>query len=298
MRVGCLVSRIRAEEKLIFAALESRGVEFDVIDIRHETFEIADRERWRRYDVVLDRCVSQSAALAAMQILTAWGVRCVNSPQVIQTCSSKLETSAVLNQHQIPIPRTSIAFTPESALNAMEEFGFPVVLKPVVGSWGRLLAKVNDRDAAEAILEHKSTLGSYQHSVFYIQEYIQKPERDLRTFVMGDQVVAGIYRYAPHWITNTARQGRVEVMTPDESLCELSLRAARAVGGGMVAVDFLETPDRGLLVNEINHCMEFRNSLAEVDIPNLLVDYLFGVVERGASSDSNTQPAMVSGGAV
>lgn len=297
MRVGCLVSRIRAEEKLIFNALESRGVDFDAIDIRHETFEIADRERWQSYDVVLDRCVSQSAALAAMQILSSWGVRCVNTPQVIQTCSNKLETSAVLHQHQVPIPRTSVAFTPESALNAMEAFGFPVVLKPVVGSWGRLLAKVNDRDAAEAILEHKSTLGSYQHSVFYIQEYIEKPQRDLRTFVMGDQVVAGIYRYAPHWITNTARQGRVEVMTPDSELCELSLRAARAVGGGMVAVDFLETQDRGLLVNEINHCMEFRNSLAEVDIPNLLVDYLFQVSEQ-TTNGSNSQPQMVSGGAV
>ena len=147
--------------------------------------------------------------MAALQVLDSWGIRCVNTPQVIQTCSSKLETSAALHRHQIPTPRTAVAFTPEAALEAMESFGYPVVLKPVVGSWGRLLAKVNDRDAAEAILEHKSTLGSYQHSTFYIQEYIEKPERDLRTFVMGDRVVAGIYRYAPHWITNTA--GEVEL---------------------------------------------------------------------------------------
>ncbi len=284
MRIGYLVSRIRAEEKLIIAAMEARGVEFDLIDVRKESFDIENADRWQGYDVILDRCVSQSAALSALQILSSWGIPCVNSPEVIQVCSNKLETSAALHRDQIPIPRTCIAFTPESALEAMESFGFPVVLKPTVGSWGRLLAKVNDRDAAEAILEHKATLGSYQHSVFYIQEYIEKPERDLRTFVMGDRVVAGIYRYAPHWITNTARQGRVEVMQPDEALCELSLRAARAVGGGVVAVDFLETPDRGLLVNEINHCMEFRNSLERVDIPNLLIDYLLQVGEGGPAN--------------
>lgn len=291
MRIGILVSRIRAEEKLIVSALESRGIDFELIDVRKVSFEISQVEDWRQYDVILDRCVSQSAALAAMQILTAWGIPCVNSPEVIQLCSNKLETSAALNRDQIPIPRTSVAFTPEAAINAMERFGFPVVLKPVVGSWGRLLAKVNDRDAAEAILEHKSTLGSYQHSIFYIQEYIDKPQRDIRTFVMGDQVVAGIYRYSPHWITNTARQGRVEVMVPDEQLCELSLRAARAVGGGVVAVDFLETSDRGFLVNEINHCMEFRNSLDQVDIPNLLIDYLHRVVE-GCQSVAQPQFAM------
>jgi [lysine-biosynthesis-protein LysW]--L-2-aminoadipate ligase len=98
-----------------------------------------------------------------------------------------------------------IAFTPESALEAIETLGYPVVLKPAVGSWGRLLAKISDRDAAEALLEHKETLGSYQHAIFYVQEYVDKPSRDIRSFVVGDETICAIYRESSHWITNTAR---------------------------------------------------------------------------------------------
>jgi [lysine-biosynthesis-protein LysW]--L-2-aminoadipate ligase len=159
---------------------------------------------------------------------------------------------------------------------AIEELGYPVVLKPVVGSWGRLLARINDRDAAEAVLEHKETLGSYQHSIFYIQEYVAKPGRDIRAFVVGDEVVGAIYRESPHWITNTARGGAASncPLTPQiEGLCH---QAAQAVGGGVLALDLLEDPQRGLLVNEVNHTMEFRNSIAPtgVDIPARVADYV------------------------
>jgi [lysine-biosynthesis-protein LysW]--L-2-aminoadipate ligase len=129
----------------------------------------------------------------------------VNTSGVAETCGDKLATSAALRQAQLPQPRAVLAFTRESALEAIEALGYPVVLKPVVGSWGRLLAKINDRDAAEAVLEHKATLGSVKDSVFYIQEYIAKPGRDIRAFVMGDRVITAIYRLSEHWITNTAR---------------------------------------------------------------------------------------------
>ncbi len=126
-------------------------------------------------------------------------------------------TSAALARDGVPQPHNATAFTPEAALEAIEAFGYPVVLKPVVGSWGRLLAKINDRDAAEAVLEHKSTLGSVQHSVFYIQEYIEKPGRDIRAIVIGDRVLTAMYRKSEHWITNTARGGEGELcpITPE-----------------------------------------------------------------------------------
>ncbi|MFZ1396740.1 MAG: RimK family alpha-L-glutamate ligase, partial [Candidatus Promineifilaceae bacterium] len=160
----------------------------------------------------------------------------------------------------------------------------PVVLKPAVGSWGRLLAKVNDREAAEAILEHKSTLGTYQHSIFYIQEYIAKPDRDIRSFVVGDETICAITRHSAHWITNTARGGSAENCPITPELDRLSRAAAQAVGGGVVAVDLLENGNGRLLVNEVNYTMEFRNSIAPtgVDIPGRIVDYLLQVGEAAA----------------
>ena len=192
--------------------------------------------------MVLERSLSYMRGLYATQILNAWGIPTVNMSHVAATCGDKLATSAALARAGIPQPRVKMAFTPESALAAIEELGYPVVLKPVVGSWGRLLAKINDRDAAEAVLEHKETLGSYQHSIFYIQEYIQKPGRDIRALVVGDQTVCAIYRSSSHWITNTARGGQGEICPVTPELNDLCVAAAHAVGGGVLAMDVLEDP--------------------------------------------------------
>jgi [lysine-biosynthesis-protein LysW]--L-2-aminoadipate ligase len=159
--------------------------------------------------------------------------------------------------------------------------GYPVVLKPGVGSWGRLLSKVNDREAAETVLEHKKVLGSYHHSIYYIQEYVNKPGRDIRAFVVGDETICAIYRTSKHWITNTARGGEATNCPVTPALNELCVNAAKAVGGGVVALDIFEDPDRGMLVNEINYTMEFRNSIdtTGVNIPARVIDYVIDVAE-------------------
>lgn len=275
MKIGVLCSRVRVEEKWIFEALEKRGLDYDRIDDRSAEFCLDDQAAWGSYDVVLERSLSYKNGLYATRVLNAWGIPTVNMAEVAATCGDKLATSAALKQAGVPQPRVWLAFTPETALEIMEAVGYPVILKPVIGSWGRLLAKINDREAAEAVLEHKETLGSFQHSVFYIQEFVRKPGRDIRSFVVGDETVCAIYRSSGHWITNTARGGKAEICPVTPEIHELSLRAARAVGGGVVAVDLLEDADRGLLVNEINHTMEFHSTvpLTGVDLPGLLVDY-------------------------
>jgi len=277
VRVGVLYSRARIEEKLILQALQERGIEYELINDQQLILDM-DRPSLN-YDVVLERCISHARAIAALRILNDWGIKTVNTYQVAATCGSKLETTSALMRHGVPSPRTLVAFTPESALEAIEMIGYPVVLKPAVGSWGRLLSKVNDREAAEAVLEHKKVLGSYQHSIFYIQEYIDKPGRDIRSFVVGDETICAIYRYSDHWITNTARGGRAENCPVTPEIDRLSLAAAEAVGGGVVAVDILETSDGRMLVNEVNYTMEFRNSIKPtgVDIPGKIVDYLIKV---------------------
>lgn len=279
MHIGVLLSRVRVEEKMLFDALERRGVQYTRLDDRDTVFDL-QRNYWN-FDVVIERCINHSRALYALRILNTWGLRTVNTYHVADVCGNKFLTTTALIENEVPTPRTLIAFTPESAIKAIEELGYPVVLKPAVGSWGRLLSKINDRDAAEAILEHKEILGSYHHSIYYIQEYVKKPGRDIRTFVVGDRTIAAIYRRSPHWITNTARGGEALncVVTPE--IDEISLRAARAVGGGVVAIDLLEGPD-GLLVNEVNYTMEFRNSVdtTGVDIPGAIVDYAIAEARR------------------
>ncbi len=279
MKVGILLSRVRVEEKLLFEALDARGVDYDRLDDRKLVFDLANPDGFSQYDVVLERCINHSRALYSIELLDAWGIRTVNTSKVAYICGNKFSTTKALIQNGVPSPRTMLAFTPQSALEAIETLGYPVVLKPAVGSWGRLLSKINDREAAEAILEHKRILGSYHHSVFYIQEYVEKPQRDIRTFVVGDETIAAIYRNSPHWITNTARGGQATNCPVTPEIDALSLAAAQAVGGGVVAVDILETPDGRLLVNEVNYTMEFRNSITTtgVDIPGKIIVYVLEV---------------------
>jgi len=274
MRIGVLCSRVRAEEKLLFAELERRGLRYEKIDDREQVFDLHRREY--PFDVVLERCIQHSRALYMLKILGDAGVPTVNTYHVATTCGDKFLTTQALIHAEVPTPGCLLAFTPESALAAIEQLGYPVVLKPVVGSWGRMVSKINDRDAAEAILEHRDVLGSYQHSIFYIQQYIDKPGRDIRSFVVGDTCIAAIYRTSPHWITNTARGGVATNCPLTPELAELSVRAAQAVGGGVVAIDLLEDRAGRLLVNEVNYTMEFRNSIdtTGVDIPARIINYV------------------------
>jgi [lysine-biosynthesis-protein LysW]--L-2-aminoadipate ligase len=283
MLLGLLHSRVRVEERLLIEEIERRGIAYELIDAEAAAWDIHDARGFDRFDVILDRCLSQTQATTAIRIFERFGIPCVNRSAVIDTCSDKLATSLALAREGVATPRTMVAVGVESALAAIEEMGYPCVLKPTVGSWGRLLSRVNDRDAAEAILEHKSTLGSVSHSVFYVQEYVNKPMRDLRVFMAGDEALCGIARASEHWITNTARGGKASVYGVDDETQELCRRASRAVGGGVLAIDLLECPERGLLVSEINHTMEFRNSIEPtgVNIPGRIIDF---VVETAKSA--------------
>jgi len=278
MKVGVLCSRVRLEEKLIFQALRERGVGFERIDVRKMTFDLNSPAQGD-YDVVLIRCVSHSRALYAAHLLQEQGVRTVNPYKEIATCGDKILTTLALAEHRVPTPRTTVAFTQETALAAVEEMGYPVVLKPPVGSWGRLIAKLNEREAAEAVIEHRESLDKSQGVPFYIQDYVHKPGRDIRALVVGDEVVYAVYRRSAHWITNTARGGESLPCPLTPEIADLSLAAAQAVGGGIVAVDLLETADGRLLVNEVNHTPEFHGAMqaTEADIAGKMVEYVLSV---------------------
>jgi len=274
--VGVLMSRVRVEEKLLLEELEKRGVRVLRFDDREFTLDLD--QPWRECDVFLERCINHLRALYTLRILNDWDIPTVNTFEVANNCGDKILTTSALARAGVPQPRTIVAYDNDSALGAIENLGYPVVMKPAIGSWGRLLSRINDRDAAEAILEHKVTLGSFHHGAFYIQEYVNKPGRDIRSFVIDGETICAIYRDSPHWITNTARGGVATNCPVTPEIHELSSRAAAAVGGGVVAVDLLES-DRGMLVNEVNYTMEFRNSIdtTGVNIPARIIDYVIQV---------------------
>jgi [lysine-biosynthesis-protein LysW]--L-2-aminoadipate ligase len=278
--LAVLASRIRVEENLILTALERRGIPYERLDERTLTFHLDDPTP--RYMAVLNRSISHTRGLYAVRMMEAAGVPAVNPSHVIEMCGDKLLTSLALVRAGIPTPRTAVALSPEAALGAIETIGYPVVVKPLCGSWGRLISKVNDLDAAEALMQHREMLHAPQHSIIYIQEYLDKPGRDIRTIVIDDEVVGAIYRYSLHWVTNTARGGDARPCPLTGELVDLSVGAARAVGGGALAVDILERPDGSLTVIEVNHTMEFHGMMSaiDVDIAGRLVDYVQKVARQ------------------
>ena len=223
MKVGFLHSVIRKDEKLLLEEFDKRkNIDVKMIDDRELAFHLP-KDKFD-YDAVIERSINHSRAFHSIRLFESTGVTCVNNSRVATICGDKLLTSINLKENKVPQPEVSVAFTEDSAIESIESMGYPVVLKPAVGSWGRLLSKVNDRDAAESILEHKKVLGTYHHSIFYIQEYIEKQGRDIRSFVVGDECIAAIYRTSPHWITNTARGGEATNCPVSEDILDLSVR--------------------------------------------------------------------------
>ena len=277
--LGLFYTVIRPEEKWILEAAAQRGIPVERLHDEEVTFPLV--RNGFKADIVLNRSVSHSRSLYALRFFEHYGVPTVNPYEVVNVCGDKVLASLRLAEAGIPTPRTVVALTPEAALKALDEVGYPAVLKPPVGSWGRLMAKVDDREEAEQIIEHKTALGSPNHSIFYVQEYIEKPERDLRVFVVGDEVVAAMYRYSSDWRTNAARGGSAEALEPTPELSELALKAAAAVGGGVLAVDLMESPG-GLVVHEVNPTPEFKalTGATGIDVAEKIVDYVAEVARR------------------
>ena len=279
-QVGFLYTRLRLEEKHLLESLEKHeGVEVVRINDGDLFFDISHIPE--PVDVLFERSISYSRGLYISKIYEANGVRVVNSSRVAERCGDKYVTSQILVREGIATPRVLMAFDEESALAAADAIGYPFVMKPVVGSWGRLLAKVDDRSTAEAFIEHKASLG-VNHQVYYLQEYINKPGRDIRAFVVGEEPICAIYRASENWITNTARGGVATNCPLTPELTDICQRTARAMGGGLLAIDVFEA-DSGLVVNEVNHTMEFRNSITTtgVNIPALMIEYILSQVRVG-----------------
>ena len=276
MRVGLLYSRIRHDEKLLLTERRDRGHEIEKIDVRKERFPLHDPPAsFADLDIIVDRCLATSRSRYVTQFCDAYDIPVINSAETARICADKVTNSLALADAGIPTPKTEVAFTKAAALESIESFGYPCVLKPVTGSWGRLMAKIDSRDAAEAILEHKETLGHYEHKVFYVQEFVEKDGRDIRVVATDGEPVAAMVRSSDHWLTNAAKGAETEAFELDDAARSLVERASEAVGGGLLGIDLMETDD-GYTVHEVNHTVEFKalNATTDVNVPGAVVDWL------------------------
>lgn len=266
-----LYTRLRTEEKLLKKAADDLGVECRFVDLRKVSWPAGIDAA--PGDVAICRCVSHHHNLAVARLLESRGVRTVNHSSVIDVCGDKITTAALLDSAGISQPEYCVAFSPDEAVEASEDMGYPVVFKPPVGSWGRLLSKVNDRDAAETLVEHKSFMGP-QHQTFFIQEYVKKPGYDVRALVVGGVPISAIRRESEHWITNTARGASAAGMEIDDSMRDVLKSVSDAFGGDILAVDLFKD-EKGWMVNEVNGQAEFHGSVegSGVDVPGLIVGY-------------------------
>lgn len=280
-----IYSRVRLDEKMLIEASEKRGRKLELLFDDELVFDV-HRQDWE-YDAVLERSISYTRGLYALKFLKYQGVPAINRYEVALQCGDKTETSILLAKHGVPTPKTLVAFTPESAMRAIRQIGYPCVIKPTLGSWARMVAKITDETSAEQIIELREQLPNPVQQVYYIQEYVNKPgasdgaHRDIRAFVVGEELICAIYRTSPHWITNTAKGGKASNCPVTPELREIGLRAAEAVGGGVLALDIMETPD-GFTCHEVNHTMEFKNSVAPtgVDIPGKIVEHLVRIAKK------------------
>lgn len=272
-RLGMLVSHLREEEKMILAAAQERCIPVEVLQDRRLTLDLTSPNP-PAVDVVLDRCIAHTRGSYALRAFERWGIPTINTSSAAAICDDKAEMTATLAAAGVPTLKTVLAFSVDGALEVAGQLGYPVILKPVGGSWGRLLAKANSEASLKTILGQKQQFGSHHHSVFYLQEYIEKPGRDIRVLVVGDEVVAASYRNAEHWITNVARGATSERCEVTPEIAEIAINTVRAVGATLAGIDLVET-DEGLKVIEVNSGVEFKGlrTTTDLSIPDVILDH-------------------------
>ena len=278
MQKICIVfDRLRTEEKLLQKNAEELGYETSMIDAKITSFDTDSKpENFEFGDVVLERCVSYYRGLHFTACLEFMDVPVINKFNVANTCGNKMITSMLLKKNNIPTPKTYFSFSAETALENFENIGYPLVIKPIIGSWGRSVMPIKDKDTAEAVIENRQVTDGPQDRIYYLQEMIDRPPRDIRVITVGDQAVSAMYRKSSGGFKTNIALGAdpelCEITKEIEDLCE---KTSKAVGGGILGIDLMEDKKRGLVVHEVNNTVEFKGlvKVSKRNIPKEMIDY-------------------------
>ena len=278
MQKICIVfDRLRTEEKLLQKKAEELGYETSMIDAKITSFDTdSKRENYEFGDVVLERCVSYYRGLHFTACLEFMDIPVINKFDVANTCGNKMITSMLLKKNNIPTPKTYFSFSAETALENFENIGYPLVIKPIIGSWGRSVMPIKDKDTAEAVIENRQVTDGPQDRIYYLQEMIDRPPRDIRVITVGDQAVSAMYRKSSGGFkTNIALGADPELCQITKEMEDLCEKTSKAVGGGILGIDLMEDKERGLVVHEVNNTVEFKGlvKVSEKNIPKEMIDY-------------------------
>ena len=285
MQKICIVfDRLRDEEKLHQTQESEMGYETSMIDAKTTRFNTdSNKNEYDFGDVVLERCISYYRGLHFTACLEFLDVPVINSFEIANTCGNKMITSMLLKKNNIPTPKTYFSFSAESAMEHFEKVGYPLVIKPIIGSWGRSVMPIKDKDTADAIIENRQVTDGPQDRIYYLQEMIDRPPRDIRVITVGEQAVAAMYRKSSGGFkTNIALGAEPEICKITNEIEELCLNASKAVGGGILGIDLMEDKNRGLVVHEVNNTVEFKGlvKVAEKNIPKEMIDFAINYVRK------------------
>ena len=278
MQKICIVfDRLRTEEKLLQKNAEELGYETSMVDAKITSFDTDSKpSNFEFGDVVLERCVSYYRGLHFTACLEFMDVPVINKFDVANTCGNKMITSMLLKKSNIPTPKTYFSFSAETALENFENIGYPLVIKPIIGSWGRSVMPIKDKDTAEAVIENRQVTDGPQDRIYYLQEMIDRPPRDIRVITVGDQAVSAMYRKSSGGFkTNIALGANPELCEITKEIEDLCEKTSKAVGGGILGIDLMEDKKRGLVVHEVNNTVEFKGlvKVSKRNIPKEMIDY-------------------------
>ena len=278
-----LFDNIRWEEKSIIEKAKRRELDLKPIDCKDLVLFLNEDTRRFKDKVILQRCISYFRSLHSTAGLEGLGARMINSLYTSFMCGNKLISHIELQKNGIQTPTAMCAFDTSSSLEGIKKFGYPVVIKPTVGSWGRLIGLLNDEEAVKAVLEDREHMFPIYH-INYFEEFIKRPPRDIRAIVIGDKVVAAIYRYSGNneWKTNMALGGHASPCPITTELEDICVKSSKIFKGDIVGVDLMESEKYGLVVHEVNNTTEFKNTVrvTGVDIPDLILDYMVNIHKK------------------
>ena len=281
----CIVfDRLRAEEKMLQKEASELGHDALMLDAKITQINTdSKKEDYNFGDVVLERCVSYFRGLHFTASLEFMDIPVLNKFEVANICGNKMFMTLLLKKNNIPTPKTYFSFSSESAAENLEKVGFPLVIKPVIGSWGRGVMPLKDKDTMEAVFEIRDITDSPHDRIYYLQELIKRPPRDIRVITVGDEPIAAMYRKSSGGFkTNIALGADPELCEITKEMEDMAVKASKAMGGGILGIDMMEDDERGLVVHEVNNTVEFKGlaKVAERNIPKEMVEFALNYVRK------------------
>jgi len=276
-KISIVFDRLRTEEKMLQKEAAELGHTAEMLDAKITQINTDTKKSDLELgDVVLERCVSYFRGLHFTSALEFLDIPVLNKFDVASICGNKMFMTLLLKKNNIPTPKTYFSFSSQSATENLEKVGYPLVIKPVIGSWGRGVIPIKDKDTMDAVVEVREITDSPHDRIYYLQEVVKRPPRDIRIITIGDEPIAGMYRKSSGGFkTNIALGADPEICEITKEMEEMAIKASQAMGGGILGIDMMEDEEKGIVVHEVNNTVEFKGlaKVAKRNIPKEMIEF-------------------------